>query len=91
VYLELKSVELSEESCSEKEFGQNYIAVKASGGVLIGEIVDGTHPGSAQVRYQALKSVDEKTVPNELRFVPYYTRANRGGRGHMRVGLKVKP
>lgn len=28
-----------------------------------------------------------KALP-DLRFVPYYFRANRGGRGHMRVGLK---
>lgn len=25
---------------------------------------------------------------SELKFVPYYFRANRGGRGHMRVGLR---
>ncbi|OJJ49529.1 hypothetical protein ASPZODRAFT_128005 [Penicilliopsis zonata CBS 506.65] len=27
--------------------------------------------------------------PRDLCFVPYYLRANRGGRGHMRVGLRV--
>lgn len=26
---------------------------------------------------------------SELRFIPYYFRANREGRGHMRVGLKA--
>jgi hypothetical protein len=26
----------------------------------------------------------------DLCFVPYYLRANRGGRGHMRVGLRVE-
>jgi DUF1680 family protein len=91
VHLDLKAVELTEESCDEKDSGYNYIALKASGGVLIGEIVEGILPGSEQIKYQALESVDEKTGRNELRFVPYYARANRGGRYHMRVGLKVKP
>lgn len=26
----------------------------------------------------------------DLFYVPYYLRANRGGRGHMRVGLRVE-
>ncbi len=35
------------------------------------------------------KSVQsEDAVIEELKFVPYYFRANRGGRGHARVGLK---
>ena len=91
MYLDLGSVKLSEESCNEKVFGENYIALKASGGVSIGEIAEELMPGSEQVKYQALESVDEKTGTNELRFIPYYARANRGGRGHMRVGLKVMP
>lgn len=29
-------------------------------------------------------------VGKALKFVPYYFRANRGGKGHMRVGLRRK-
>jgi DUF1680 family protein len=91
VYLDLKSVKLSEESCDKNEVGENYVALKASGGISIGEIVEELLPGSEQTKFQSLESIDQKTGTNELRFVPYYARANRGGRGHMRVGLKVKP
>ena len=31
---------------------------------------------------------EESAVVEELKFVPYYFRANRRGRGHARVGLK---
>ena len=34
------------------------------------------------------KSMETAKVINELKFVPYYYRANRGGRGMARVGLK---
>lgn len=29
------------------------------------------------------------TTKRDLNFVPYYFRANRGGKGHMRVGLRT--
>lgn len=32
--------------------------------------------------------IDDATVVEELKFVPYYFRANRGGRGQMRVGVR---
>lgn len=36
----------------------------------------------------ALRCVSRRRPIKELHFVPYYFRANRGGRGHMRVGLR---
>lgn len=40
----------------------------------------------------AAESVDvtRKADVDKLLFVPYYFRANRDGRGHMRVGLRRK-
>lgn len=36
-------------------------------------------------------SAEERgNVPQTLKFVPYYFRANRTGKGHMRVGLRRK-
>ena len=32
-----------------------------------------------------------KGAPRELHFVPFYYRANRPGKGHMRVGLRRSP
>lgn len=62
----------------EKEWnGEKYIALKGRGWTKrIGEWeIAGSVPK------------DEKAEDKELVFVPYYLRANRGGKGHMRVGL----
>lgn len=59
--------------------GERYVVLKTSGWkrAVVGDNWDVT--GAAPVQ------VDK--WPVELVFVPYYLRANRGGRGHMRVGL----
>jgi hypothetical protein len=43
-----------------------------------------TNPGSRAGTWEV-----EAGRKETLRFVPYYVRANRGGRGMMRVGLRV--
>lgn len=41
------------------------------------------------VHEDGLRSVLESAeIIPKLRFIPYYFRANRGGKGHMRVGLQ---
>lgn len=57
--------------------GQRYIALRARGWTRMVGAWDlaGPAPG------------EDKGEERELVFVPYYLRANRGGKGHMRVGL----
>ncbi|KAH8897921.1 DUF1680-domain-containing protein [Thozetella sp. PMI_491] len=64
--------------------GEPYIALKTAGRERsIQEWADrapGGDPG-------AVACAEAPGTPRELVFVPYYLRANRGGKGHMRVGL----
>lgn len=64
--------------------GESYIALKTAGytrsvdqwkGKPLGE-----EPGASSLSFDFVTKID-------LIFVPYYFRANRGGNGHMRVGL----
>lgn len=43
---------------------------------------------SPAFEYEALRGA-VKVQAEELVFVPYYFRANRGGRGHMRVAFEI--
>lgn len=66
------------------KMGERYIGLRADGWVRnIDQWLQaepGLEPGS-RVEGEVLKEA------RELIFIPYYLRANRGGRGHMRVGL----
>ena len=88
VHLDTKSTSFSEERCDDTTLGEHYVAIKATGGIYEQCVVETTMPGAESVTFQPLEASDEKMGRNELRFVPYYLRANRGGRGQMRVGLK---
>lgn len=57
--------------------GERYIALRARGWTR--KVGEWSLTGPAMG--------EEKGEARELVFVPYYLRANRGGRGHMRVGL----
>lgn len=57
--------------------GDKYIALKGSGWTRAYGNWEVTRPAPEE----------EKAEQRELVFVPYYLRANRGGKGHMRVGL----
>ncbi len=85
VYLDLKTTKFEEVACDNKELGEHYVSLKASDGIFIAEVEQGALPGMEKVTYRPLQSA---SGTNELHFVPYYLRANRGGKGHMRVGLK---
>lgn len=60
--------------------GERYIALKTQGRKRA--IVD-----DWDVTGSVLPTAEVEDKPLELTFVPYYLRANRGGQGHMRVGL----
>lgn len=66
------------------QIGESYIALRSVGWIRKvddrAESEPGLEPGSSLPQTAV---AEEK----ELTFIPYYLRANRGGKGHMRVGL----
>jgi hypothetical protein len=62
----------------------NYIAVVAQNGAK-GELETSAWDG--QIVAEPRSEVSE--CSKDLNFIPYYLRANRGGKGQMRVGLRV--
>lgn len=74
---------VSEEEHVIDEMGERYVGLRAVGWVRkIGQWAQGEQglePGSSVAA--------DLPEAKELFFIPYYLRANRGGRGHMRVGL----
>ncbi|KAI1372013.1 glycoside hydrolase family 127 protein [Hypoxylon crocopeplum] len=75
--------EVTESDEEVDQMGERYIALRSVG--LIRKVDDrpesesGVEPGSS--------TPQTVVADKDLTFVPYYLRANRGGRGHMRVGL----
>ncbi|KIX96206.1 uncharacterized protein Z520_07984 [Fonsecaea multimorphosa CBS 102226] len=89
-----KSVQLDpacavhEELVTDKTTGDTYVALTvAKGASLLRTENIHARPG---VEVSALDNVarSEDGVIDELKFVPYFFRANRGGRGQARVGLR---
>ncbi|KAI1118551.1 hypothetical protein F5Y14DRAFT_398847 [Nemania sp. NC0429] len=74
---------VSEEEHVIDEMGERYVGLRAVGWVRkMGQWTQGEQglePGSSVAA--------DLPEAKELLFIPYYLRANRGGRGHMRVGL----
>lgn len=73
---------------SEASTGEQWVALALKDGArVIAPSPDNGLPfaeyGSSQGKVRA-----EKAIPS-LNFTPYGLRSNRGGRGHMRVGLRV--
>ncbi|OTA80770.1 glycoside hydrolase family 127 protein [Hypoxylon sp. CO27-5] len=68
------------------QIGERYIALRSVGWIrkiddrAESEGESGVEPGSSLPQTVLVEQKD-------LTFIPYYLRANRGGRGHMRVGL----
>ncbi|KAI8963779.1 glycoside hydrolase family 127 protein [Daldinia sp. FL1419] len=83
----------SDSQVTEKEeeidqMGERYIALRSVG--WIRKIDDRTESESGIEPGLSLRqtvTAEEKDKELDLTFIPYYLRANRGGRGHMRVGL----
>ncbi|KAL7623389.1 hypothetical protein AAE478_007071 [Parahypoxylon ruwenzoriense] len=84
--------EVSEKDEVINEIGERYIALRSVG--WIRKIDDrteaeaGVEPGSSSLpQTVGVAEQQQQQHKEELTFIPYYLRANRGGRGHMRVGL----
>lgn len=75
---------VEEERRTFEETGEDYVALRTACSVRSmknwNEKPGGEEPGTSQLD-------DPLGEQRELVFVPYYFRANRGGKGHMRVGL----
>lgn len=72
---------ITEEQRVFEKTGESYIALKSG---AWRRSIQEPSPGGAALQ---LGVPYEVTQQKELVFVPYYFRANRGGKGHMRVGL----
>ncbi|KAI1126340.1 hypothetical protein F5Y10DRAFT_214380 [Nemania abortiva] len=74
---------VSEEEHVIDEMGERYVGLRAVGWARkVGQWSQGE-----QGLEPGLSVAAEMPEARELSFIPYYLRANRGGRGHMRVGL----
>ncbi|KAI1140582.1 glycoside hydrolase family 127 protein [Hypoxylon sp. FL0543] len=78
--------EVTEKDEEMDQMGERYIALRSVGWIrkiddrAESEEESGVEPGLSLPQTVLLEQKD-------LTFIPYYLRANRGGRGHMRVGL----
>lgn len=65
------------------EMGERYIGLRA-----VGFVRNVNQWSQRELGLEPGSSVEaEAAASKELLFIPYYLRANRGGKGHMRVGL----
>jgi len=75
----------------EKETGERYVRVEVSDGACLLDVenLEGDGPAVAvgSKMREEKEGGDKVKKIEKLTFVPYYTRANRKGRGMMRVGL----
>ncbi|KAH9900199.1 glycoside hydrolase family 127 protein [Xylariomycetidae sp. FL2044] len=86
--------EVTEEEKVVDGLGERYIELRAAGWIRKLDQLDRQTPGVAPcfpagvaVAAATQAATEVQQHQQELVFVPYYLRANRGGRGHMRVGL----
>ncbi|KAI1822131.1 glycoside hydrolase family 127 protein [Xylaria intraflava] len=75
---------VSEEPRVMDKTGEHYIGLSASGWV---RAMDQWSQGEPGLDPSSVVEAGVSKEARELVFIPYYLRANRGGRGHMRVGL----
>ena len=66
------------------EMREPYIEITAHNAVSFLTVDDSLSP---QLPQTAINSLDDLST-EKLVFIPYYLRSNRGGKGHMRVGLR---
>ena len=79
---------IEESTVTDKETNDTYVALKVSKGASLMDVnALRASPDVAVEELNKATGADAKII-DELKFVPYYFRANRGGRGQMRVGLK---
>jgi DUF1680 family protein len=77
------SGEITEKVISDSELGESCIALTAHNATSFLGVEESLGP------HVSLSKAPLKTV-ERLNFIPYYLRDNRGGKGHMRVGIRRK-
>lgn len=68
------------------DIGEPYIALTAHDGASLLRIQANARPG---LPFEAVINTTRSPI-QQLHFIPYCLRDNRGGKGHMRVGLRLK-
>lgn len=74
---------------SEKVTGDDFVALELQSGAADTSVAEAPPTESPFCDALATRASERDVKPlSSLIFVPYYFRANRGGKGHMRVGLR---
>lgn len=74
---------------SEHDTGDSFVALEVHGGAANASSAPAAHASSPFYDALPVQNAERNLKPlDSLNFVPYYFRANRGGKGHMRVGLR---
>ncbi|THW75575.1 DUF1680-domain-containing protein [Aureobasidium pullulans] len=74
---------ITEEEVHDPNSGISYVALNVTKGASILDT-----QAFEETPFLTNDKLSKRKPLQELKFVPYYFRANRGGKGHMRVGLK---
>ena len=75
---------ISERTTTDSATGETYVELTAKGGITFIDVAERPNPAVSVCSISASPG----DLVRQLVFVPYYFRANRTGKGHMRVGLK---
>ena len=78
------STKISERTTTDSTTGESYVELTAKGGIGFVNVAEEPNPS---LDPQSISGSPRHEVEH-LVFVPYYFRANRPGKGHMRVGLR---
>lgn len=82
------SCAVQEKTITDDTTGDTYVALTVAKGASVLKTQDiHAYPDVGAGELQRVEEAAD-TVIDELKFVPYYFRANRGGRGQARVGLR---
>jgi hypothetical protein len=76
-----------EEDYHDANTNERYIKVDIKRGACRLRLDETQDNGPAITTCRLRQASQNGEVIDKLSFVPYYTRANRGGKGHMKVGL----
>ncbi|KAI6840481.1 glycoside hydrolase family 127 protein [Hortaea werneckii] len=85
------SAALDETRVQDKTTNDEYVGLHLMNGAHSVDL-DPSGQSAPYIGTEELQStIDKSGVVSDLNFVPYFFRGNRGGKGHMRVGLKKWP
>lgn len=85
------TADVAERHVHDEITGDDYVALDLIHGAKSVSPIDNAVSGPSIETTQFQSVCDKSAVLPVLRFVPYYFRANRKGKGQMRVGLKRLP